>query len=96
VHLTEEAFHTRAYLENTPRVIQALDTLDTEFSDDFVDKSLLKESLNKDQLRFTIRLRKHEETVKPSSFHLVTFLMAVVTSDFIHIGDHRQAYYTCA
>lgn len=64
--LTEEAVHTRAYLEDTPRVTQALEDLEADFAKDFLDQSLLSEALKKSQRRATERLERHEATVKIS------------------------------
>jgi hypothetical protein len=59
--LTAESVHTHAYLEDTPRLTQALQELETEFSEGLIDQGLLTEALDKVQARFTIQQQRHAQ-----------------------------------
>lgn len=50
-HLTEEAVHTDAYMLDTPRVKEALQALESEFSPNMVNMLLMSETIKKTQIR---------------------------------------------
>ncbi|KAI0343973.1 ARM repeat-containing protein [Trametopsis cervina] len=61
--LTEEAVHTDAFGEDTPGVRAALDDLALEFSPSLVNQALLKDAIEKSQVRGALRIRRHEEAI---------------------------------
>ncbi|KAG6828604.1 hypothetical protein H0H92_007299 [Tricholoma furcatifolium] len=61
-YLTEEAVHTDAYSIATPGVEAALDDLATEFSQNFIDRQLVKKVLSKTPIRIARRNEVYERT----------------------------------
>ena len=74
-HLSDEAVHSEAYREDIPGVLAVLDDLERAFGDSLIDKALLKEALEKMEVRFTAETRKHERNVCHSlacNFHMLS------------------------
>ena len=51
LYLSEETIHTASYTLHTPRVLDAIRELETEFSPSFIDKRVLKEASAKRGIR---------------------------------------------
>jgi proteasome activator subunit 4 len=62
-HLTEEAVHTDAYTQDTPRIKDALLDLEKEFSSSPIDPDLLTEALQKAPVRVDKRSYTYDRTI---------------------------------
>lgn len=70
VHLNEEATHTDCYALDTPRVDQALFSLESEFSSSFVDRTCLEKAAKKSAARVARRNVVYNDTVCTTPFFL--------------------------